>query len=518
MQGIQLASWFLFSVGFHTKKTLRGPAAEWYDALYVLLRSSKTVRKWFATNVLFANRSRFSEYLLECPSSEVRNSFAKVLVILAHFSQNDGTFQLNGHVTSLSEHLLTEVLSLLRKEVSEHGRHLTQYFQLFQMYANLGAAEKLQLLKLDVPATFMLVSLDEGPGPPIKYQYAELGKLFSVVSQLVRCCDVSSKMQSSVQNAEPMPNPFRDSMCSQPLMPIQPRVAELLYSRGGYVKKLIEDCNSSEETTKLLRFCCWEHPQFSLLVLGELLWQVAFAYTYELRPYLDLLRQILLIEDSWQQHRIINALRGIPEDRDGLFDTIQRSKNHHQKRAYQCIKCMVLLFSNCQVAQSLLTNHTDLKRKWHQAVEWLSDELERRPYSSNTQYTYNNWSPPAQSNETSNGYFLERSNSARMTLAKACELYPEEEPEEVEVMEDQEGSDTPVSFNSQQEMTTAQNSQQQPQPLNNQQPNSSSVPQPGNPPNTINNTLHIPQPAAPAPATSPEGQEEDLVTESAEIE
>lgn len=31
-----------------------------------------------------------------------------------------------------------------------------------------------------------------------------------------------------------------------------------------------------------------------------------------------------------------------------------------------------------------------------------------------------------------------------------------QEPEEVEVMEDQEGSDTPVSFNSQQEMTTAQ--------------------------------------------------------------
>ncbi|XP_016121310.1 probable ubiquitin carboxyl-terminal hydrolase FAF-X [Sinocyclocheilus grahami] len=68
----------------------------------------------------------------------------------------------------------------------------------------------------------------------------------------------------------------------------------------------------------------------------------------------------------------------------------------------------------------------DLKRKWTWAVEWLGDELERRPYTGNTQYTYNNWSPPVQSNETSNGYFLERSHSARMTLAKACELCPEE--------------------------------------------------------------------------------------------
>lgn len=43
----------------------------------------------------------------------------------------------------------------------------------------------------------MLVALDEGPGPPIRYQYAELGKLYSVVSQLVRCCDVSVRMRSS---------------------------------------------------------------------------------------------------------------------------------------------------------------------------------------------------------------------------------------------------------------------------------------------------------------------------------
>ena len=33
----------------------------------------------------------------------------------------------------------------------------------------------------------------------------------------------------------------------------------------------------------------------------------------------------------------------------------------------------------------------------------------------------------ASSNETANGYFLERSASARLTLEKACELVPEEE-------------------------------------------------------------------------------------------
>lgn len=53
------------------------------------------------------------------------------------------------------------------------------------------------MLQLNVPATFMQVALDEGPGPAIKYQYPELTKLHCVVSQLIRCCDITSKTQSS---------------------------------------------------------------------------------------------------------------------------------------------------------------------------------------------------------------------------------------------------------------------------------------------------------------------------------
>nr|XP_033805269.1 probable ubiquitin carboxyl-terminal hydrolase FAF-X isoform X2 [Geotrypetes seraphini] len=450
MISIQLAARFLFTTGFHTKKIVRGPASDWYDALCILLRHSKNVRCWFAHNVLFAYANRFSEYLLECPSAEVRGAFAKLIVFIAHFSLQDGPcsspFTSPGPSSqaydnlSLSDHLLRAVLNLLRREVSEHGRHLQQYFNLFVMYANLGVSEKTQLLKLNVPATFMLVALDEGPGPPIKYQYAELGKLYTVVSQLIRCCDVSSRMQSSINGNPPLTNPYGEANLSQPIMALQQNVADILFVRTSYVKKIIEDCSNSEETIKLLRFCCWENPQFSSTVLSELLWQVAYSYTYELRPYLDLLLQILLIEDSWQTHRIHNALKGIPDDRDGLFDTVQRSKNHYQKRAYQCIKCMVALFSSCPVAYQILQSNGDLKRKWTWAVEWLGDELERRPYTGNPQYTYNNWSPPVQSNETSNGYFLERSHSARMTLAKACELCPEEEPDDPDAPDEHESS------------------------------------------------------------------------------
>lgn len=57
-------------------------------------------------------------------------------------------------------------------------------------------------------------------------------------------------------------------------MPVQQLVAEILFVRTSYVKKIIEDCSNSEETVKLLRFSCWENPQFSSTVLSELLWQV----------------------------------------------------------------------------------------------------------------------------------------------------------------------------------------------------------------------------------------------------
>ncbi len=175
---------------------------------------SSQVRLWFCQKVLFAHPSRFCEYILECPSAEVRTAFVRIIVFVAHFSLEDGPCPTPSYLTqhyhhqqqqqqqqqagdsgtvataggsataaagkTLSDHLLQTVLALLWMEVSEHGRHLQQYFSLFVMYASLGVAEKAQLLRLGVPATFIQVALDEGPGPPIKYQYAELAKLYQV--------------------------------------------------------------------------------------------------------------------------------------------------------------------------------------------------------------------------------------------------------------------------------------------------------------------------------------------------
>ena len=65
-------------------------------------------------------------------------------------------------------------------------------------YVYVAWLQRQHLLRLGVPAMFMQIALDEA-GPPIKYQCAELGKLYSVVSYLIRCCDVSARCQSSQQ-------------------------------------------------------------------------------------------------------------------------------------------------------------------------------------------------------------------------------------------------------------------------------------------------------------------------------
>lgn len=78
----------------------------------------------------------------------------------------------------------------------------------------------------------------------------------------------------------------------------------------SYVKRLIEDTNIGEEGVKLLQYCSWENPHFSRTLLAELLWHCGYAYWHNMRHHTELLLQLLLIEDSWQHHRIHNAIMG----------------------------------------------------------------------------------------------------------------------------------------------------------------------------------------------------------------
>lgn len=79
----------------------------------------------------------------------------------------------------------------------------------------------------------------------------------------------------------------------------------------SYIKKLIEESNGCEETVRLVQFLAWENPLWSKAVLSELLWQITYAYSNDLRHNIDILLALLLLEDSWQTYRVLNAIKGL---------------------------------------------------------------------------------------------------------------------------------------------------------------------------------------------------------------
>ena len=220
------------------------------------------------------------------------------------------------------------------------------------------------------------------------------------------------------------------------------KLGELIYKQTNFVKKLLEDGPHTEDSVKLLKYLCWENMNFSLVLLNELLWMTAYHYSYELKPHLELLYHLLILRDSWQSRRILISLKGIQSDRDGLFEIITKSQNHYQKRAYQIIKMLVQLFTICEPALDILNTDEDLKRIWKQSRNWFQSEMEKCLMYDMRTYGY--YQTP-QSNETSQTYYLERTQSARVTLERAMKICPSVNNENIRTL--QENSEKNVNTN-----------------------------------------------------------------------
>lgn len=72
----------------------RGPASDWFDVLHPYLSYSSKIRRWFVDTVFLQNKHRFSEYLLESPSTEVL-LFTPVLGISGIFNERKWDWRLH---------------------------------------------------------------------------------------------------------------------------------------------------------------------------------------------------------------------------------------------------------------------------------------------------------------------------------------------------------------------------------------------------------------------------------------
>ena len=55
-------------------------------------------------------------------------------------------------------------------------------------------------------------------------------------------------------------------------------IAEIIYKKDIFLKKIIEDSGSCEESLRLLRFLLWENPDVTSLVLNEIITLVNFHF------------------------------------------------------------------------------------------------------------------------------------------------------------------------------------------------------------------------------------------------
>jgi len=78
----------------------------------------------------------------------------------------------------------------------------------------------------------MLVALDDGPAPPIKYQCADLTKLYQSVAVLIRSCDVSHRCRNSNSDEPIKPNPYlTETSSGEPLMILPQNMCDIIYGR-----------------------------------------------------------------------------------------------------------------------------------------------------------------------------------------------------------------------------------------------------------------------------------------------
>lgn len=118
-----------------------------FEAMSPHIRHSAAVRRWFAENALLSPSSRLAEYILVASSPDIRTIFVKIVVFFCHFASKDDPLP-NFDGSNLCEQVLIAVLSLLKCEAAEHGKHLPHFFSMFITYAGLGIQEKHQLLKV----------------------------------------------------------------------------------------------------------------------------------------------------------------------------------------------------------------------------------------------------------------------------------------------------------------------------------------------------------------------------------
>lgn len=80
---LHFISRFLFIIGFRVNNDLRGPAMRWFELIVPYLMHNKVSRLMFFQRCIIDNDQIFWQFLIECPSHDIRSVFCKLLCCLS---------------------------------------------------------------------------------------------------------------------------------------------------------------------------------------------------------------------------------------------------------------------------------------------------------------------------------------------------------------------------------------------------------------------------------------------------
>ena len=107
----------------------------------------------------------------------------------------------------------------------------------------------------------------------------EPSKLFIILSILIRCYDVSQLCQSHQPDGEVLPNPYYMHE-NGPISVIPNELVEIIYKREQFLKKILEDASSCEDSLRLIRFLLWENADVTSVIFNEIAGLVRRLFSY----------------------------------------------------------------------------------------------------------------------------------------------------------------------------------------------------------------------------------------------
>ena len=182
--------------------------------------------------------------------------------------------------------MLDAVFVLLKNTIQESNQNIANYSQFFYSYAAINRESRKLLLDMNLAVFFIILTIEENLANNYGYQSIEFTKIHQIISILVRSCDTAhlSKSYNSQSRLSPLRNIYAED--SPAVMQLPSNVFELVFVQTAYVKRLIDDSTITEESAKLVQFCCWENPTFTQVILSEILWKITVSNFQDFRNLL----------------------------------------------------------------------------------------------------------------------------------------------------------------------------------------------------------------------------------------